>query len=430
MFLKRGVMALTCAAVVFGLEPAQAQNNGGIVLDIMREIIKQGGQRQQATPNRTRRTGISSAQRQQNRDVQSALNAFGYNVGLVDGSLGPKSRRAIGDFQAYMGMNPTGRLNDYERSMLLDSWRRYNAGGGQPYQDVIAREGMRGLPKAFNDPYWLAEFRKNNGGTQHTPQLPETEVARVNPQPTNPQPTNPQPGGNFVIPPIDLGGGEASVATYCELISGLMQANGGPTMPNVVRDPEQALGEQFCEARSFAITESQSLLSRARQSEDKMAGLCEQVSGAMSASVAGLENGDPKFVVGKAQEIANGLFKRDMGAAASYGKICLGIGYRRDQADIALAGATVLVAAGQGPYGEMLGHHLRQGFATVKSAPMAKEWYLSALSAMEKGAPPVFVPSKTAERNQIIRTAIGMQPGALEAITDELPLPLPALDLD
>ena len=51
---------------------------------------------------------IPSRQRYQNRQVQSALNYFGFPVGTPDGVLGSRSREAIAGYQAYLMYPATG----------------------------------------------------------------------------------------------------------------------------------------------------------------------------------------------------------------------------------------------------------------------------------------------------------------------------------
>jgi formylglycine-generating enzyme required for sulfatase activity/uncharacterized caspase-like protein len=52
-------------------------------------------------------------------DVQAGLTALGFNTGGVDGILGPKSRRAIADWQQGKGEQPTGYLTPNQYRDLL-----------------------------------------------------------------------------------------------------------------------------------------------------------------------------------------------------------------------------------------------------------------------------------------------------------------------
>lgn len=51
-------------------------------------------------------------------DVQAALADLGYYNGPIDGVLGPRSRRAIANFQARNGLRPTGRVDQRLLSAL------------------------------------------------------------------------------------------------------------------------------------------------------------------------------------------------------------------------------------------------------------------------------------------------------------------------
>src|SRR5690606_26796513 len=98
------------------------------------------------------RVVVGSSQRQQNREVQSALNHFGFHVGTPDGSIGPRSRAGISQYQAYLGFPTTGQLTDFERSVLLSAYQRSQMGGPQVMRIANThRDGMRGLLPTVRD---------------------------------------------------------------------------------------------------------------------------------------------------------------------------------------------------------------------------------------------------------------------------------------
>src|SRR5690554_2583587 len=67
--------------------------------------------RQRTTTTRPRATrSTNTVQRQQNREVQTALNHFGFNVGGADGAIGPRTRAGISQYQGYLGFPATGQL--------------------------------------------------------------------------------------------------------------------------------------------------------------------------------------------------------------------------------------------------------------------------------------------------------------------------------
>ena len=97
-------------------------------------------------------SGISSSQRAQNREVQVALNYFGYPVGAADGVIGSRSRSAISQYQATLGYPATGNLTEYERNLLVGSYHRAVAGGSATMNQAAAHPmGVRGLLLTWRD---------------------------------------------------------------------------------------------------------------------------------------------------------------------------------------------------------------------------------------------------------------------------------------
>ncbi len=115
---------------------------------------------------------------------------------------------------------------------------------------------------------------------------------------------------------------------------------------------------------------------------------------------------------------------RDAANAAAYGQICLGLGYRTDDPEMALSAGLLLVGAGLAPAGEMVGHHLREGFGVGEDGAAALPWYQAALAALDGNAPPVILPAKTGERAAVIRAAI--ESGQIRADSAGIPALVPA----
>lgn len=386
-------------------------------------------QRQQTTRSQPRST-VNSAARQQNRQIQTALNGFGWNAGTVDGVMGNRSRAAIRDYQGYMGYPQTGQLSDWERQNLIDGWQKYQAGAGGAYPRTMAAEGPRGLLNIGRDPNYASRYGdlvgtgygSNNEGTINRWPENGTQNAAIQPQAQVPQvqPVAPQPQGGQVIgnaagtvpklkPLQPLGQVAASAAARCELVDQTTRIQGGVVQATNMTDPNQALSEKFCEARGFAITQGGSVASQYAVSENEMTALCEQIATGFGDTIAGLGNAAPAQVIPNVQSTAQQLGLSDPATMGVYGQICIGIGYRLDNAEMALAGALTMMAAGNDPYGELVGHHLREGFGVQTSASAATPWYVNAMDALERGATPVFVPSTTPERIQVIRTALQVQ---------------------
>ena len=148
MIARRLCTALVATSmIVLPVQRAQANNHaallGGMLLGgiIVNEVNK-NKQRQRAATPVPRSLAPSSALREQNRQVQTALNYFGYNVGAVDGVVGRQTRAGISRYQAAMGFQPDGRMDDYERDFLLGSYQRALASANvPPYNNIMATQG-------------------------------------------------------------------------------------------------------------------------------------------------------------------------------------------------------------------------------------------------------------------------------------------------
>lgn len=151
MALKQVFTILTAASLL--VAPAQqvaAQDGlvGGIIGGIIGGAIANDQRRRAAAQQPVRRAvpQVNTAQREQNRGVQTALNHFGFNVGTPDGSLGPRSRAGISQYQAFLGYAATGQLTDIERTILTTAHQRAIMGGPVVSQTVSSHpHGMRGM---------------------------------------------------------------------------------------------------------------------------------------------------------------------------------------------------------------------------------------------------------------------------------------------
>ena len=84
--------------------------------------------------------------------MQIALNCFGYNFGTPDGAIGPKSRVAISEYQAFPGFPATGRLTENERTILVTAFHRAVAGGPVIALTVSGRVfGLKAVQSAQRD---------------------------------------------------------------------------------------------------------------------------------------------------------------------------------------------------------------------------------------------------------------------------------------
>jgi len=105
-------------------------------------------QPRRAAPKKTYRPGIPATT--EGREIQSSLNYFGFDSGRVDGRVGPVTRRAISDYQRYMGYDSTGTLTSFQQRLLTSSYLRAEAAGDSTLGIIASLpDGTRGLLKVY-----------------------------------------------------------------------------------------------------------------------------------------------------------------------------------------------------------------------------------------------------------------------------------------
>lgn len=386
MIIKPFSAAVLAAAIAFGPGGRAAADTGDFVAGaIIGGIVGHAATKeaQRRKSQRTYRSGVPSTQ--QGREIQTSLNYFGFNAGVVDGQLGRRSRNAISGYQAYMGYPVTGRLTDYEYQFLVGSYDRAQASGYAAQQMAAALpDGTRGLLHQYRD--------EMAGGTQ----------AETQPGGTAGPATETQPAGT--LPSFMGEANQPSLASHCNKISLLTNTNGGFTTAETMTDVNFALNEQFCLARTYAIAQSESLIAKVQGfTAQQVEAQCEQMGPALKDYVAALSLKPQDEVV---KDVTAFVLKTGMspGQLSGTARICLGVGYRKDDMDVALGSALLLYALGEGVYGELIGHHLSQGFGTAQRPDISQVWYQKALDAIDAGAQPVFAPGQP-ERIQLLRKA-------------------------
>lgn len=423
MRLKSLTAALIGAAVITTpITQAHAGGSdivGGVIGGIIGGAIvnEANKKRSKRVYRKTTKSRVSSATRAANREVQTSLNYFGFPVGTVDGALGRRSRAAISQYQAMMGYPATGYLTDFERQFLTTSYARAQAGGANTLS-LIAQNpnGARGLLLNYRDQ--LAQ-----GGGQMTagvaaPLAAGTTVVvaapQVQAQPSTTTTTTVTTQAGLAAPSV--GGGalpsflgssaEVSLASHCNTVSLLTNTNGGFTNLVSMSDPQIALNEQFCLARTYAIARGEEMAAKIQGfSQEQIAQQCQGLGQA-----PGLKEHVAAVSLKPHDEVISGVssFVLQSGMAPAQlsgtAKICLSVGYRKDDMDVALASSLLLVALGEQPYGELLGHHLNGGFGASKRQDLALAWYGMGTSAIERGQPAVFAPGQP-ERAALIKQA-------------------------
>ncbi len=427
MTLKR--IATACLLASVALAPAQraAADGDALVGAIIGGIIggaivsesQKGKQRRTTTARTSTSSGMSSAQREANREVQVALNYFGFPVGSADGVLGRNSRAAIANYQAILGYPATGQLTEYERTFLVGSYQRAIAGGAVTAQQVAANPmGVRGLLTAYRDESLGIAPAQTTVLVQPTPAVlaPAADApALAN---TGTEGEGEEPGGL----PTFMGGDmtQASLASHCNKVSLLTSSNGGFITAASMTDPTFALSEQFCLARTYAIALGEDMASRIQGfTPQQIAKQCEGFGPTMKDHVTALSRKPRDEVL---QDVS--VFVQSIGMAPEQlvgtSLICLSVGYRTDNMDVALSSALLLTAWGDGVYAELLGHHLSQGFGTSLRPDLALAWYEMGLEALAAGAEAVFVPGQP-ERTELIRKAAYTLVGRADEVEATLP---------
>ncbi|NBB96980.1 MAG: peptidoglycan-binding protein [Alphaproteobacteria bacterium] len=537
--------ALSLGVATFPMEQARAQDGlvGGIIGGIIGGAISNGQRKSQ--PQRTQRVvrsrpTVSSAQREQNRSVQTALNHFGWNVGSADGVLGRKSREGASQYQAFAGFSATGRLTDFERNILLTAHQRAVTGGPQVAQTVSTHpQGMRGLVlvvrdemsgrsparsagnyglpapvatavdeiAASSDPnaeqlvqragfiqladmngdgrtdyiidtsvtgsaFWCSAqactvqaflstpdgyVRNDFQAFNVTPAMftctrgtcdldksdaPVSVAAPAAPKaPAQPSPTtevalsvpSAQPAGrnpdagqtaDAAAPAIPnfFGGGQAtrSLASHCNKVNLLTNANGGFATMESMDDRAIVIAEQFCLARTYAMADGEELIAKVQgATPDQIAAQCAGFAPSLQPHVSALSVKSRDEVMRDVGSfiLQTGMNPEQLGATA---RICLSVGYKQDDMGLAIGSGLLLVAMGERAYGELMGHHLAEGFGASQRDDLSLAWYEHGLDPAKTA---VFAPMQP-ERDDLLRAAVFEDdaPAAEDAPATALPV--------
>lgn len=386
---------------------------GGIVGGVVGGLIVNEANRNRAPAARTPRvSSTSSATRAANRETQTALNYFGFNAGPADGVIGRGTQAAIAGYQVHLGYPATGQLTPYERDFLITSYQRAIAGGAVTAQMIAADPmGAKGL---------LITFRDEQLGLQ--PAQPKA-AGIATPAPDMVAADAPGPGlPNF------LGGGAAmtaSLASHCNEVSLLTSTNGGFVTLATMSDPMVALNEQFCLARTYVVAEGERLAAGVQGfTPQQIAAQCEGFGPAMRDQIAAVSLQTAPEVLREVSGFAlgSGIAPTELAGTA---KICLSVGYRTDNMDVAIASALLLTALGEPAYAELIGHHLTQGFGTTARPDLALGWFDLGFEAAGAGGRNVVAPGQP-ERIDLVRQAAYSVAGRAGADPGAVPVPAAA----
>jgi len=414
MFTKTitaSVIAVSMAIVPVSRASADAGDfvAGALIGGLVGHVATKESQRKKSTTTRSTASKPSIPSTQEAREIQASLNYFGFDAGQVDGQLGQRTRNAVSGYQAYLGYPVTGQLSPFEQNLLVSSYNRAQAGGYAVTQQLASSpDGTRGLLKAYR-----AELAGQTVAPVAPGQGPTTAVAQ---QPAAPSTSLPNFLGNSTSP---------SLAAHCNTVSLLTNTNGGFTTAAAMTDPNVALNEQFCLARTYAIATSEDMIAKVQGfTPDQIAAQCKQFGPVMQPYVAALALKSQAEVV---QDVASFILTTGRPPAQLKGtaQICMGVGYRTDDMNVALGSALMLFAMGDHAYGELMGHHLAQGFGTSQRIDAARVWYAEGLKAVDNGAPAVFAPGQP-ERTELLRKASLSLGTSNSSVTPDQPLVQPA----
>ena len=391
-------LSLTATAPQTARADAGEILGGAVVGGVIGYAIGRDQQRkkQARTTTRTTRTyrqGIPSTT--QGAQTQTALNYFGYNAGRVDGQVGRGTRTAIERYQASMGYPVSGYdFQPYQYDFLQQAYYWATSGGQAATQ-------LSGQPL-------LMEYRRQvqtGSSLAAAPQAPAQAIPVIKPQAAEPE-TNTAETTSASLPSLFSGGtGGPSLANRCSGVMLQTSTNGGYTTLSNMSDPDFALSEQFCLARSYAMARGEDLMQDIQGlTPDQVAAQCDSYGEMLAPQVDALSISSKTEAETQIRKLAldSGLSPEDLAATS---KVCLAMGYRQDNMDAAVGSALMLVAMGEPAYGELVGHHLREGFGVQERRDLAMQWYDSSLSALDAGSQAVFLPSQT-DRPQLLRAAM------------------------
>ncbi|WP_171133695.1 MULTISPECIES: peptidoglycan-binding domain-containing protein [unclassified Ruegeria] len=374
---------------------------GAVVGGVIGYAIGKDQQRKkQAQTTRTYRSGIPSTT--QGAQTQTALNYFGYNAGRVDGQIGRGTRAAIERYQASMGYPINGYdFPPYQYDLLQQAYYWATSGGQAATQ-------LTGQPL-------LLEYRRQVQAATALAAAP-VAPAPVAPAPVTPVVTTPQPEAapatestetaSSTLPSLFSGGtARPSLANSCSAVMLQTSSNGGYTTLANMSDPDFALSEQFCLARSYAMAGGEDLIQDIQGlTPDQISAQCAAFGESLAPQVAALSLSSKADAEAQMRQFAldSGLSPDNLAATS---KVCLAMGYRQDNMDAAVGSALMLAAIGEPAYGELVGHHLREGFGVQERRDLAVQWYDASLAALDTGSQAVFLPSQS-DRPQLLRAAV------------------------
>ncbi len=357
------ILALTAAGATLSANRVAANGHAGAAIlgAIIGGAIVAGANNNRRN-NTTTRSTASSAQRTENRAIQTALNYFDFPSGTPDGVFGRRTRGAISQYQAFMDFPVTGELTTFQKDFLLTSHQRAELGGAETSRIILTDpNGTRGLLVSF--------MQQQQGGASGLGSTPLDGGTMEASSPAN----DFDSGGAAASPgglPVFVTTQESSMNELC--VSGLQ--------PNSVE-------AQFCNLRAYAIDEGDRLAASVQgTSRADIVAQCVGFAPTLQPYVNTVSLSSTSAAVSELQNWA-----RTSGATPAslegIAKTCLGVGYSTDNSDVALASLLTLVGIGRSGYEELLAYHVALGFGFdgQANAERGAQWLDSASLAFASG---------------------------------------------
>lgn len=211
--------------------------------------------------------------------------------------------------------------------------------------------------------------------------------------------------GDSGLPVFNTAPRRKSLSSFCNKVSLLTNSNGGFTKASEMSDPDFAMSEQLCLARTYAVAQGEEILATIEGADEAaIAQQCDAFGKSLAPHVGALAAKPAEGVLSGVNRLIldSGMTPEQLRTTA---KVCMASGYKSDRMAPALGGALLLTGLGERPYAELVGHHLHGGFGTAeKNTDLALSWYEMAFKALDRDQTPVFAPTQPG-RVEVVRKA-------------------------
>jgi hypothetical protein len=206
-----------------------------------------------------------------------------------------------------------------------------------------------------------------------------------------------------------------SLANACNAVMLQTSSNGGYVTLATMSDPSQALSEQFCVARTYAMAQGEDLMGQITGlTQAQIAEQCASFSAMLSGEidrVSLIENGALTTEM-QGFAIETGIAPSDLAATS---RVCLAVGYAQDDMRMAVGSALMLVALGRACLWRASGPP-PAARASARHAPRPRVGMVRGLDlGAGAGGDPAFMPGQP-ERTALLRAATLQMGGCRGAV--------------